>query len=147
MSLAKHEGRIVLWTIGHGSLSKDAFLKLLKAHNIRVLVDVRRFPKSKLEHFCRGNLDKWLPEEGVNYFWLGEELGGYRRGGYEKHMETTLFKEGVRKLLNIARDSETCIMCLEIDPKYCHRRFIASYLKRRGVKVVHIVKPGKKSIG
>ncbi len=135
---------LTIWTIGHGSLSKEKFLGLLKKHRIRVLVDVRRFPRSRLEHFCREEMEKWLPENGIAYFWLGEELGGYRREGYEKYMETMSFKEGVRKLLEIAEKSRTCIMCLETDPKYCHRRLIASYLSKKRVRVLHIVKQRKK---
>jgi uncharacterized protein (DUF488 family) len=131
----------MVWTIGHGGLSKEKFLELLKKHKIEILVDVRRFPRSRLEHFCREEMDKWLSENGIAYFWLGEELGGYRREGYEKYMKTNNFKEGIRRLLEIAEKHRTCMMCLETDPKYCHRRFIASYLRKRRVKVIHIVKP------
>ncbi|MCX8183973.1 MAG: DUF488 domain-containing protein [Crenarchaeota archaeon] len=128
-----------IWTIGYGGLSKDFFLSLLKKHGINVLADVRRFPTSRFEHFRRESLEKCLQKEGIEYLWLGEELGGYRRGGYEKHMETNLFKKGVEKLLDLARDRRVCIMCLETDPKYCHRRFIARYLRKKGVRVFHIV--------
>ncbi|MBO3841933.1 MAG: DUF488 domain-containing protein [Candidatus Brockarchaeota archaeon] len=136
--------RLTVWTIGHGSLSKDFFLSLLKKHGINLLVDVRRFPTSRLEHFRMESLEKWLPEEGVEYLWLGEELGGYRRGGYEKHMETSLFREGVEKLLDLARGGRVCIMCLETDPKYCHRMFIAQYLRKKGVRIFHISSVSKR---
>ncbi|MEM2930487.1 MAG: DUF488 domain-containing protein [Thermoproteota archaeon] len=135
----KGKPRLRIWTIGHGSLSKDFFTSLLKKHGINLLVDVRRFPTSKVEHFRKENLEKWLPEEGVEYLWLGEELGGFRRGGYEKHMETMLFRKGIERLLDLARDRRVCIMCLETDPKYCHRRFIARHLRTRSVRVLHIV--------
>ncbi|MGB9718543.1 MAG: DUF488 family protein [Thermoproteota archaeon] len=115
----------------------------MRKQGINLLVDVRRFPTSRVKHFRKENLEKWLREEGVEYLWLGEELGGYRRGGYEKHMETSLFKKGVERLLCLARDRRVCIMCLETDPKYCHRRFIARYLRKRGVRVRHIVKCSK----
>jgi len=89
-------------------------------------------------------MEKWIPENGISYLWLGEELGGYRREGYENYMKTVLFEKGVNKLLEIAGKDRTCIMCLETDPKYCHRRFIASYLSNRGVRVIHIVKAKKR---
>lgn len=136
MKKSKH--RLSIWTIGHGGLSKDFFLSLLRKHKINLLADVRRFPKSRLEHFRKESLEKWLPKEGVEYLWLGEELGGYRREGYEKHMETSLFKKGVERLLELARDRRVCVMCLETDPKYCHRRFIAQYLRKKGVRIFHI---------
>ncbi|MEM3713198.1 MAG: DUF488 domain-containing protein, partial [Thermoproteota archaeon] len=134
----RHGSKLIIWTIGHSNLSREEFLRLLKKHGIKILVDVRRFPKSKLEYFCKENMEYWLFENGITYFWLGEELGGYRHGGYEKYMETSSFKEGIRKLLEIAEKGRTCIMCLEANPKYCHRRFIASFLRKRKISVIHI---------
>ncbi|MEM3357056.1 MAG: DUF488 domain-containing protein [Candidatus Bathyarchaeia archaeon] len=135
-----------IWTIGHSNRSKNAFLEMLKEHEIQVLVDIRSFPTSKVEHFKRENLEKWLPENGIEYVWLGKELGGYRKGGYKRHMRTKLFKEGIKKLMEIATQKRTCIMCMETNPKYCHRRFIAAHLERKGVKVVHIISKGQQSL-
>ena len=44
-----------IWTIGHGNRSIDTFLGLLQEHGIQVLVDVRSFPTSRIEHFKRAN--------------------------------------------------------------------------------------------
>ncbi|MEM2337041.1 MAG: DUF488 domain-containing protein [Candidatus Bathyarchaeia archaeon] len=136
---------ITVWTIGHSDRNLNVFLELLKEHDIHVLVDVRRFPTSKVEHFKRENMEKWLSEHGIEYVWLGKELGGYRKGGYKKHMQTKLFKEGVKKLVKIAAQKKTCVMCMEPNPKHCHRRFIAAYLERQGVRVMHIVAKGQRS--
>lgn len=114
-------------------------MELLKEHRIDVLVDVRSFPTSKVEHFKREEMERWLPEYGIEYVWLGKELGGFRRGGYKRHMETELFREGMRKLLDVAERKRTCIMCMERDPKYCHRRFISAHLEQMGAEVVHII--------
>ncbi|HDN05942.1 MAG TPA: DUF488 domain-containing protein [Candidatus Bathyarchaeota archaeon] len=135
-----------IWTIGHSNRSLETFLNLLNEHKIQVLADVRRFPTSKLEHFKREALEKWLPKQGIEYVWLGEELGGYRRGGYKKHMRTELFREGIKKLLEIARNKRTCIMCMEVNPKYCHRRFISAHLERKGVRVIHIINKGQRNL-
>lgn len=132
--------KVTAWTIGHSSRSARYFVGLLKEHNIEVLVDVRSFPTSKVAHFKKEQMKKWLQEHGVEYVWLGKELGGYRRGGYEAHMKTELFREGAEMLLEIARKKRVCIMCLEPNPKYCHRRYISAQLERRGVDVVHILK-------
>jgi uncharacterized protein (DUF488 family) len=135
-----------LWTIGYSNRSVNTFLELLKEHEIQVLVDVRHFPTSKMEHFKREQMEKWLLENGVEYVWLGKELGGYRKGGYKRYMRTKMFREGIKKLLDIASQKKTCIMCLEPNPKYCHRRFIAAYLERKGVKVIHITAKGQKAL-
>ena len=135
-----------IWTVGHSNRSIDAFLELLGEHGIQVLVDVRSFPTSKVEHFKREEMEKWLSEHGIEYVWLGKELGGYRRGGYKRHMRTKLFREGVKQLLEVAKVKRTCIMCMEVKPKYCHRRFISAHLEMKGVKVIHIIEKEQKSL-
>jgi len=137
---------VFVWTIGHSNRSIETFLELLKDHNIQVLVDVRSFPTSKIEHFKREEMERWLPKHGIEYVWLGKELGGYRRGGYRAHMKTKLYKEGIKKLLEIATQKKTCIMCMEPNPKYCHRRYISAYLERKGVEVHHIVAKGQANL-
>lgn len=135
-----------IWTIGHSNHSIDTFLELLREHEIQVIADVRSFPTSKIEHFKKEHMEKWLHERGLEYIWLGKELGGYRKGGYEKHMKTKIFREGIKQLLEIARNKRTCIMCMEANPKYCHRRFISEHLERNGIKVTHIIAKGQKTI-
>lgn len=137
---------VVLWTVGHSNRTVKYFLDLLEEYGIEVLVDVRRFPTSKVEHFKREEMEEWLAERGIEYVWMGEELGGYRRGGYKAYTKTEQFREGIEKLLEVARKKRICIMCLEPNPKYCHRRFISAYLERQGEKVVHILKKGQTSL-
>ena len=138
--------KLRIWTIGHSNRSIEVFLELLREHSIQVLADIRSFPTSKIEHFKREEMERWLLENGIEYVWLGKELGGYRKGGYKRHMRTKLFREGVKKLLEIAKQKRTCIMCMEKNPKYCHRRFISAYLERKGVEVIHIIEKGQASI-
>lgn len=138
MLLKKEWQNITVWSIGHNCRSIEAFLELLGKHQIEAVVDIRRFPTSKAAHFKRESMEAWLLRHKIEYVWLGEELGGYRRGGYRKHMRTKIFRNGVQKLLNIAKEKHTCIMCMEKNYKYCHRRFLSAYLERKGVKVIHI---------
>jgi uncharacterized protein (DUF488 family) len=72
---------VTIWTIGHSNRSLATFLELLNDHGIEALVDVRSFPTSKIEHFKKEQMEKWLPKHGVEYLWFGKELGGYRHGG------------------------------------------------------------------
>ena len=144
--MSQSSQKLRIWTIGHSNRSIEVFLELLREHSIQVLADIRSFPTSKIEHFKREEMERWLPENGIEYVWLGKELGGYRKGGYKRHMRTKLFREGVKKLLEIAKQKRTCIMCMEKNPKYCHRRFISAYLERKGVEVIHIIEKGQASI-
>jgi len=145
MQASKHS-KVTVWTIGHSNRSADYFIELLRAHEIEALVDVRRFPTSKIEHFKREEMEKWLPDQGIRYVWLGEELGGYRRGGYEAYVKTEGFKAGIERLLELAVSGRTCIMCLEPNPRHCHRRFISTHLENKGIEVIHIIKKGQTSL-
>lgn len=135
-----------IWTIGHSNRSQKTFLEMLKENNIEALVDVRRFPTSKVEHFKKEAMEQWLPEQGIEYVWLGEALGGYRLGGYKVYMRTRPFEDGIKRLSEIARQKRTCIMCLEPHPKYCHRRFISTYLESEDTEIVHIISKGQTSL-
>ncbi len=145
MKASKH-CEVTVWTIGHSNRSLDYFLSLLREHEIEILADVRRFPTSKIEHFNREEMEKWMPKQGIRYVWLGEELGGYRRGGYEAYVKTEAFRAGIERLLELAKRWRTCLMCLEPNPRYCHRRFISTYLESIGVEVIHIIKKGQTSL-
>lgn len=136
-------GKVTIWTIGHSNRSVERFLELLEEHKIRTLIDIRSFPTSKIEHFKREEMERWLLEHGVEYVWFGRELGGYRRGGYQAHMKTKLFRDGVKKLLELAKQRRACIMCMERNPKYCHRRFVSAHLEGKGVEMVHILEKGQ----
>lgn len=137
---------LVIWTIGHSNRSINAFLELLKEHEIQVLADIRSFPTSKTEHFKKDSMESWLPKNGIEYIWLGKELGGYRKCGYKEYMKNPVFEEGIIKLLDIASRKKTCIMCMETNPKYCHRKFISAYLEERGIRVIHIISKGQKTL-
>ncbi|MEM2875532.1 MAG: DUF488 domain-containing protein [Candidatus Bathyarchaeia archaeon] len=128
----------LVWTIGYGGRSKEEFMEAVRKNGIQVLIDVRRFPRSKTLNFCRGELEKWLNEEGIEYVWLGEELGGYRRGGYKRHMETVDFERGIRTILRFVRERTVAVMCVESKGRCCHRSFIADRLRKEGIRVQDI---------
>ncbi len=135
----------VVYTVGYDYRLFDNFIKLLRHYTITRLVDVRRFPKSKLFVYRKDILEKVLPHYGINYYWLGYELGGFR-GGYIKYMSSQEFQLGIKKLIDIIMEpgyGYTCIMCLEKNPRYCHRIYIAEELWRRGFRVIHIIDLGE----
>lgn len=140
------KGETCIWTIGYSNRSIQTFIELMREYSIEVVVDVRKFPTSKIEHFKRKQMERWLQKYSLKYVWLGEELGGYRKGGYKNYMRTKPFKEGIEHLVKISKKRRACIMCMETNPKYCHRKFISQYLERKGVKVFHILKKGQNSL-
>ena len=128
-----------IFTLGTSTRSAEEFITLLKEHGVEVVVDVRRFPTSRLEHFRQERLTKILNEAGLDYVYMGKELGGYRREGYRTFAATAEFQAGVDRLTQVAREKRTAIICAERFPWRCHRRFISMALENRGQMVTHII--------
>jgi uncharacterized protein (DUF488 family) len=141
-----------LYSIGHSTRSLDELIRLLRAHGIERLADIRRFPGSRrYPHFSAESLSRSLPQQGIDYFHL-PSLGGRRKPlpdsenkgmrseqfrGYADHMTTDEFREGVAELL--ASEKRTAFMCAEAVPWRCHRNLLSDDLTRRGIEVVHII--------
>ncbi len=108
-------------------------------YKIEVIADVRRFPTSKkYPHFERQNLQSELEKNKIGYFWLGEFLGGYRKGGYQLYLQSEVFFQGIQELITIAEKQTTAFMCAEKLFFRCHRRFISDQLFQLGWKIIHI---------
>jgi uncharacterized protein (DUF488 family) len=150
--------KLELWTVGHSTRPLEEFIETLRSFEITVLIDVRSFPGSRrYPHFNRELLRVSLPEAGIEYQHF-PELGGRRRvqphsnnmawrnktfRGYADYMETAEFREGVARLLKVASEGRTSIMCAEAVWWRCHRSLISDYLKASGVEVSHIMAVGK----
>ncbi len=135
---------IIVYTIGHSNRELDEFIKLIKHYKIDSLIDVRRFPSSKIvPHFNRQFLENKLKENSVRYLWLGDQLGGFRKPSYVSYMETESWKEGYKRLKSIIENSTPVIMCKEKLWFKCHRRFIANELVKEGYIVIHIIDKNK----
>jgi len=145
---------VVVYTVGHSTLPLEEFLALLAGAAIEVVADVRRFPASRRHpHFAREPLVAALEAAGVGYAWL-PGLGGRRQGSersphvawrsasfraYADHMDTPEFQEDLGRLLELARERRTTVLCAEAVPWRCHRQLIADGLVARGVEVRHLV--------
>jgi len=129
-----------IYDIGHSNQKEESFLILLKKHHIECVIDVRRFPSSKkFPHFKSNRLEKSLKTNHIEYIWLGEKLGGFRKGGYAGWMKSKEFSSGLKELEKTATFKRTAFMCAEHDYRGCHRRFIIESLEKRGWKVIHLI--------
>jgi uncharacterized protein (DUF488 family) len=135
--------RPIIYTIGTSTRAEKEFLKLLRCYQIETVIDVRSFPQSRFEHFKKDNLTKKLKTEGINYIYLGKELGGFRKGGYLAYTKTTPYQDGISHLEEIGREGITAFICAERFPWKCHRRFIAASLEERGWRVEHIIEENR----
>jgi uncharacterized protein (DUF488 family) len=148
------ENSVKVCTIGHSTRAVDEFVVALNAHGIKTLVDVRSFPGSRrYPQFGKDKLAASLAEAGIAYEHF-PELGGRRRArpdsrnvawrnegfrGYADYMETADFREGIERLIELARSRRTAIMCAEAVWWRCHRSLISDYLKASGTEVIHII--------
>jgi len=132
-----------IYTLGTGLRSLEDFAETINCYNIEAVIDVRSFPSSKLDYFKQSNLASFLKKEGIEYSYMGKELGGYRKGGYENYIHTNEFKEGLNAIEAIASAKMSAVICAERFPWKCHRRFIAQALHKRGWKIEHIIEKGR----
>ncbi|MCL4457792.1 MAG: DUF488 domain-containing protein [Nitrospirae bacterium] len=132
-----------IYTLGTSRRSEEDFIEILLLYDIKTVIDVRRFPKSKLQTYTKEYLENLLQREGIAYIFLGVELGGFRKGGYEAYTNTEDFKRGIDVLENIAGKNQAVIICAERFPWKCHRRWIARKLHGNGWLVEHIIDKGK----
>ena len=144
-----------IFTIGHSDLTAELFIGSLKAVSVTQLVDVRSAPYSRhAPQFNRETFKEVLKVVKIKYLYLGKELGGRPKGEefynangrvlYGKYKESDEFRRGVERLLELAGDDKTAIMCSEENPVACHRRLlIGRYLRESAVEVLHIRRDGR----
>jgi uncharacterized protein (DUF488 family) len=144
-----------LYSIGHSNHPWETFLGLLQRHEIQVLADVRSAPYSKYSpHFDRRPLEAATREAGLEFVYLGRELGGrpdgdeyYDEDGhvrYWRRAQAAEFLTGIERLERGRARYRIAMMCSEEDPAECHRHLlIARVLGERGVAVAHIRGDGR----
>ena len=144
-------------TLGHSSRSLDELLALLAAHDVRRLVDIRRYPGSRRHpHFGRAALQPALEAAGLEYR-HAPQLGGHREPrpdspntawaedgfrGYADHMQTGEFARALAHLVTLAAERRTAVMCAEARWEGCHRQLLSDRLRSEGVDVRHAVDAG-----
>ena len=144
---------MTVFTIGHSTRPTDEFLKLLTAHGVQRLVDVRKIPQSRHNpQFGREQLSSSLEHAGIHYTHM-PGLGGLRRPrkdstntgwrnasfrGYADYMQTPEFEENLDRCIDFAKQEHVALMCAEAVPWRCHRLLIADALLARGIDVREI---------
>ena len=136
-----------MMTIGHSTLTMEAFLRALGENGVSTLVDVRRFPGSRrYPQFGQVRLFASLKEAGIRAVWR-EGLGGRRKPlkdsvnvgwrheafrGYADYMQTEHFANEIEWLMALADFDRAVVMCAEAVPWRCHRSLIGDAVLARG---------------
>jgi uncharacterized protein (DUF488 family) len=72
---------------------------------------------------------------------------GWRKAsfrGFADYMQTSDFDAGLERLIKLAKQKRSALMCAEVVPWRCHRSLIADALVVRGIRVKDIIS-GKRS--
>jgi uncharacterized protein (DUF488 family) len=142
-----------LYTIGHGSRKKEAFLALLTRYGINTLIDVRSAPYSRFHpQFNQNNLKDFLEENNIRYVFMGDTLGGrpknsecYTNGkpDYDKMKQATFYLTGITQLKRaVSENNHIAIMCSESKASECHRTKLIAESIHGDVVIKHIDKDG-----
>jgi uncharacterized protein (DUF488 family) len=148
-------------TIGHSTRPIDEFIRLLQAHTVSRVVDVRTVPRSRHNpQFNKTSLPGSLRRAGIGYSHL-PGLGGLRRAqpdspnagwrnasfrGYADYMQTPAFEQSLEELIDLAEEEQVALMCAEAVPWRCHRSLIADALLVRGIRTEDIMSPTRRQV-
>jgi uncharacterized protein (DUF488 family) len=144
---------LVIFTIGHSTRAIDDFIRLLKAHGVQRVVDVRTIPQSRHNpQFSRDQLSAVLHHARIHYRHL-PGLGGLRRArpdsvntgwhngsfrGYADYMGPPAFDAHLAVCIDLAKRERVVLMCAEAVSWRCHRSLITDALLARGNDVREI---------
>jgi uncharacterized protein (DUF488 family) len=137
---------MIIHTIGHGRHPFGYFLELLRKYDIEFVCDVRAFARSRWPQFNGLVLSELLEESGIGYEHIPET------GGKNKPKPEDL-AWGLTRIVEIASDLPTVIMCSESKPlsdhkvprANCHRvGMLSPLLRAKGIsRIVHILPNGE----
>ena len=135
MKLVASPAPLIVMTIGHSTRPVKEFIHLLKAHQVKRLVDVRTVPRSRHNpQFNRNQLSPALHSAHLHYSHM-PGLGGFRRArrdspnagwrnasfrGFADYMLTPEFRNNLHALIELAKSERIAIMCAEAVPWRCH---------------------------
>ena len=148
-----------IFTIGHSTRPIEEFTELLGANGVEQLIDIRSVPRSRRNpQFNLDMLPDTLARAGIGYLHM-PELGGLRHPhrdspngawrndsfrGYADYMQTPEFAAAIEKLIELAKEKQTAIMCAEAVPWRCHRSLVGDALAARGIAVEDIIKGARR---
>jgi uncharacterized protein (DUF488 family) len=142
-----------LYTVGHSNHSIERLLELLEGHAVTAVADVRSLPFSRYNpQFNRENLQKSIKGAGMEYVFLGKELGARSedrscfvdgRLQFDLLARSELFQKGLARLRKGMETHRIALLCAEKDPVTCHRMIlVCRNMRRDDYAIRHILEDG-----
>ncbi|MGH9715855.1 MAG: DUF488 family protein [Candidatus Acidiferrales bacterium] len=145
---------LCIFTVGHSTRPIGEFIRILQAHGVNQVIDIRTIPKSRHNpQFNADALAAALRGAKIRYVHL-KELGGLRHArkdsvnlgwrnasfrGFADYMQTPEFAAALDRAIELAKSRPSTLMCAEAVPWRCHRSLVADALLVRGIRVEHII--------
>ncbi len=141
-----------VFTVGYERATPPSLLAALRAAGVRRVVDVRALANSRRPGFAKRALAAALEEAGIGYTHLPalgtppEGREAVRAGRPEemkrvfaRRLAGTEAQAALAALAEDARRGPVCLLCLEADPRHCHRTLVAEALAAGGgIAVAHL---------
>ena len=139
-------------TIGYEGGTVAGFIRALKDADVELVLDIRAAPVSRKKGFSKNQLAAHLADAGIGYRHL-RGLGTPKRGreaaragdveSFERifleHMEEPEALLDLGEAIALARAQPVCLLCLERDPKHCHRLIVGNRMAgESGQKLRHL---------
>ena len=139
-------------TIGYEGGTVAGFVRALKDAGVELVLDIRAAPVSRKKGFSKNQLAAHLADAGIGYRHL-RGLGTPKRGreaaragdveSFERifleHMEEPEALLDLGEAIALARAQPVCLLCLERDPKHCHRLIVGNRMAgESGQKLRHL---------
>lgn len=142
-----------VYTSGYEGVSIDGFLNRLITTGIKHLIDVRRNPIARRYGFHRSTLKRLCESLDIAYTHLPElgiesemrqslETQEDYEALFERYRKSTLVDEklAVERVAKLVRESPSVLVCMEAQPKCCHRSHLAADVSKRShLKVDHLI--------
>lgn len=144
----------VIYTIGFTKKNADTFFGLLKNNGVSRLFDIRLNNVSQLAGFAKRDDLKFFLQEicSVDYFHFpelaptNEILKPYKKGDmswriFEKKFLELISIRRIERLIEKNDFNNSCLLCSEHEPEFCHRRLVVEYLAENtnlNIKIKHL---------
>ncbi len=139
-----------IYTIGYEATTMADFLAALTRAGVRQVIDVRALPLSRRPGFSKSSLAASLAEAGIGYVHL-KALGTPKRGRdaakkgdvatlravYDDQLELPEAQAAAARMLELAAETPSALLCYERDPCHCHRTLLLEAVGQ-GAEVVDL---------
>jgi uncharacterized protein (DUF488 family) len=139
-----------IFTIGYEGATVPEFIAALKQAGIERVIDVRALPLSRRPGFSKSPLRAALEESRIEYVHLkalgtpAEGRAAARAGRHEDleriyagqlELPEAIAQSG--QMLALASEKPTALLCMEREPKHCHRTLLLDAVAA-DAEVVHL---------